>query len=78
MYRGVNVLDIKLIRNNSDVVKDDLKKRGAYKKILILEDMPTDAELLEHELRKAGIAFSSRVVETRGGFIKELKKWKKN
>lgn len=46
---------------------------GKELKILILEDMPTDAELMEHELRKAGIAFSSRVVETRRGFIKELK-----
>jgi PAS domain S-box-containing protein/putative nucleotidyltransferase with HDIG domain len=50
-----------------------VRELGKELKILILEDMPTDAELMEHELRKAGIAFSSRVVETRGGFIKELK-----
>jgi PAS domain S-box-containing protein/putative nucleotidyltransferase with HDIG domain len=50
-----------------------VRELGKELKILILEDMPTDAELMEHELRKAGIAFSSRVVETRRGFIKELK-----
>lgn len=41
-------------------------------KILILEDVPTDAELTEHELRKAGISFSSRRVDTREGFVREL------
>jgi len=42
-------------------------------RILILEDVPTDAELMERELRKGGIKFSSKRVETREDFIKEIK-----
>jgi PAS domain S-box-containing protein len=41
-------------------------------RILILEDVPTDAELEEHELRKAGLVFISKVVDTREAFLKEL------
>jgi hypothetical protein len=37
--------------------------------VLILEDAPTDAELEEHELRNAGIVFTSMRVETRDTFI---------
>ena len=42
-------------------------------KILILEDIPADAELMEHELRRGGIAFTSKRVETREDFVNELK-----
>jgi DNA-binding NtrC family response regulator len=42
-------------------------------KILILEDQNTDAELMERELRKGGISFSSRRVETKEDFLRELK-----
>jgi DNA-binding NtrC family response regulator len=42
-------------------------------RILILEDLATDAKLIESELRKGGIAFSSRRVETREDFFKELR-----
>jgi DNA-binding NtrC family response regulator len=41
-------------------------------KILILEDLAADAELMEHELRKGGIAFTSKRVETREDFVNEL------
>ncbi|MCL5238246.1 MAG: ATP-binding protein [Nitrospirae bacterium] len=41
-------------------------------RILILEDAPADAEMIERELQKAGIAFSSRRVETREDFVKGL------
>ena len=41
--------------------------------ILILEDVATDAELVERELRKAHIKFSAKRVETKEGFIFELK-----
>jgi len=41
-------------------------------RILILEDSPADAELQEHELRKAGLVFTSKVVDTREAFLKEL------
>lgn len=41
-------------------------------KILMLEDMPADAEMAERELRKTGIAFSWKRVETREDFIRGL------
>jgi signal transduction histidine kinase/CheY-like chemotaxis protein len=44
--------------------------------ILILEDEPADAELAERELRKGGITYSSRRVETKEAFLKELKDFK--
>jgi two-component system sensor histidine kinase UhpB len=40
--------------------------------ILLLEDMESDAELLEYELRKAKIDFTLRRVDTRDGFLHEL------
>ncbi len=42
-------------------------------RILMLEDASTDAELMEHELRKAGISFLIKRVETREAFLKELR-----
>jgi len=41
-------------------------------RVLILEDAATDAELMEHELRKAKIFFTSNRVETREDFVREL------
>jgi PAS domain S-box-containing protein len=40
--------------------------------ILILEDVATDAELIERELRRAKIAFTSQRVETKEAFLKAL------
>ncbi|GBC85593.1 Blue-light-activated protein [bacterium HR11] len=37
-------------------------------RILILEDVPTDAELVEWELRRAGLVFTSRRVDTEADF----------
>jgi PAS domain S-box-containing protein len=41
-------------------------------RIVILEDVATDAELIERELHKAGIACTSKWVSTRETFLKEL------
>jgi PAS domain S-box-containing protein len=41
-------------------------------RILVLEDVPMDAELLEYELRRAGMAFETRRVESRAGFLEAL------
>ncbi len=41
-------------------------------RVLMLEDTPTDAELAEHELRKSGIKFISKRVDTRESFIHAL------
>ena len=42
----------------------------------MLEDTPTDAELAEHELRKAGIAFTLMRVETREAFVRALEEFR--
>lgn len=40
--------------------------------ILIVEDVPTDAELMTFELREAGVLFSERCVATKLSFLKAL------
>lgn len=41
-------------------------------RVLMLENMAADAELIEHELRQAGTAFSAKRVDTREAFIQEF------
>jgi PAS domain S-box-containing protein len=41
-------------------------------RILILEDVPMDAELVEYELQRSRIPFDARCVDTRDGFLREL------
>lgn len=41
-------------------------------RILMLEDVLTDASLMEHELKKAGIEFVTKRVETREDFIRGI------
>ena len=41
-------------------------------RILILEDVPMDAELVEYELERARIPFVSRRVDSQEGFLQEL------
>lgn len=41
-------------------------------KILLLEDNPSDAELIERELRKEGLVFESKRVDTRDAFEREV------
>jgi len=42
-------------------------------RILMLEDVAVDAELVEHQLQSEGILFSSKRVYTKEGFLKELR-----
>ncbi|MCL4485308.1 MAG: EAL domain-containing protein [Nitrospirae bacterium] len=44
-------------------------------RILMLEDTPSDAELEEHELKKGGIPFILKRVETREAFVQALKEF---
>ena len=44
-------------------------------RILILEDLVTDAEMTEHELRKGGIVFLSKRVATKKAYLKALKEF---
>ncbi|MFH1893486.1 MAG: response regulator [Candidatus Zixiibacteriota bacterium] len=41
-------------------------------RILILEDVPTDAELIERELRASGLKFTARFAHDKPTFLKEL------
>jgi PAS domain S-box-containing protein len=41
-------------------------------RILILEDVPMDAELVEYELGRARVTFEARRVDTRESFLREL------
>ena len=41
-------------------------------RILILEDVPMDAELVEYELARSKIAFESRCVDSRDRFVEAL------
>jgi PAS domain S-box-containing protein len=43
--------------------------------ILILEDDPVDAELAAAELKKSGLLFTSKVVDTREAFLEELEEF---
>ena len=54
---------------------DAVKPREREMRILILEDVPSDAELMEEELRDAGISFTSKRVSTKSSFMRELKRF---
>ena len=45
-------------------------------RVLQLEDEPADAELVENALRKAGIVFLSKRVDTRAGFVSALEEFR--
>jgi len=45
-------------------------------KILLVEDLPSDAEILWHELSRNGIKFEKRHVENRKDYVHELKSFK--
>ena len=47
-------------------------------RILILEDNPADAELIQFELREEGICFTSKLVMTEGDFLRELREFSPN
>jgi signal transduction histidine kinase len=49
----------------------DSARRGPLR-ILILEDQPTDAELEQHLLARAGIDFTAVVVDTKASFVQQL------
>jgi DNA-binding NarL/FixJ family response regulator len=44
-------------------------------RILILEDMPTDAELIQDELRQAGMVFTPSCVRDRAAYLKALEEF---
>lgn len=44
-------------------------------RILMLEDVPADAELVERQLRKGGLKFVSRRVMAKDEFVKELREF---
>lgn len=49
-----------------------MEKTQTELRVLILEDVPSDAELMQHALRRAGIAFVAQRVDTREAFVQAL------
>jgi two-component system cell cycle sensor histidine kinase/response regulator CckA len=45
-------------------------------RILMLEDVPMDAELVEYELQRSRIPFDARCVDTREAFLRELEEFR--
>jgi two-component system cell cycle sensor histidine kinase/response regulator CckA len=45
-------------------------------RILMLEDVPMDAELVEYELQRSSIPFDARCVDTREAFLQELEEFR--
>ncbi len=45
-------------------------------RVLILDDVPMDAELVEYELGRSAVPFEARRVETREGFLRELEEFR--
>src|ERR1043166_4021796 len=48
-------------------------KMNSSLSILLVEDMAVDAELIQYELRKAGLGFTTRCVQSKKAFLKELR-----
>jgi len=48
------------------------EKRSNNLNILIIEDVPADAELIQYELRKAKLSFDARCVESEEEFVRAL------
>ncbi len=64
--------DVALFSNPTEAKPDVSGSGQACLRILLLEDVATDAELIQRELRKANISFSARCVETRENYLKAL------
>jgi signal transduction histidine kinase len=62
-------------KNTSQLVDDakdlEFESTEVYQ-VLFLEDSPDDVELMEHELNEAGLQFTSRRVDNKDQFIKEV------
>ncbi len=58
--------------------KKEAQAKAGDLRVLILEDMETDADLMKYELESAGIRFVARRVETRDDFIHELGEFSPN
>lgn len=44
-------------------------------RVLILEDVPLDAELISRELKREGFDFTTHIVEQKEDYIKEVEEW---
>jgi PAS domain S-box-containing protein len=82
MKNKKNIKAKKPIAKNSSSRKRPVGRQKARSRIspelrvLILEDNPADAELIERQLKKDGIDFTAQRTNTRGGFLRALKTFK--
>jgi len=58
--------------NDDQLVDDENRVNTVVYQILFLEDNPDDVELMENELTEAGMQFSSRRIDNKKGFMKEV------
>jgi signal transduction histidine kinase len=54
----------------------DMQAAGHPAKVLVLEDVETDAELILIELERAGVSFEGRAESNRSGLVKALREFK--
>ncbi len=57
-------------------VPEDIRDAKPELRILILEDNPFDAELIEDALREGGLVFISKIVDNELGYIKALREFR--
>src|SRR5215212_304766 len=59
-------------------VAGDPESENSHLRILLLEDVAMDAELIEYQLGRAGIVFTSRCVDNRADFLAALGEFRPN
>lgn len=65
-------------RSETDLRSEQQGNRESprFIKVLLLEDVPTDAELIERSLKSAGMAFMAKRVDTEDAFVAALDQFK--
>lgn len=58
---------------NTEIPISNPEQNERKLRILMLEDAPDDAALVERRLLEGGVVFSSKLIDTREAFIEELK-----
>lgn len=52
-----------------------MEQQAKELRVLVLEDTPTDAELMQHQLRETGLAFTATRVETQEEFVRAVEQF---
>lgn len=52
-----------------------MEQQAKALRVLALEDTPTDAELMQHQLRETGLVFTATRVETQEEFVRAVEQF---